>query len=105
MIDLALVKSHLRVDGADEDALIKAYTDAAISAFEAWTNRKLVAEDQPLPEPVENALHLSKSIKQGALLLIGNWYANRESGVIGTITSEVPLATRALWMPHKWARL
>lgn len=105
MIDLALVKSHLRVDGAEEDALIQAYTDAALNTFEMWTNRKLVPAADPLPDPVENYLNLSKSIEQGALLLIGSWYANRESVVIGTITSEVPMATKALWMPHKWARL
>ncbi len=100
MIDLALVKSHLRVDGVDEDALIQAYTDAAISAFEAWTNRKLVAT---LPETVENHLLITKSIEQGALLLIGHWYANRESVAVGVSVSEMPLATKSLWLPHRWA--
>jgi hypothetical protein len=100
MIDLALVKSHLRVDGVDEDALIQAYTDAAISAFEAWTNRKLVTV---LPDPVENHLLITKSIEQGALLLIGHWYANRESVAVGVSVSEMPMATKSLWMPHRWA--
>lgn len=100
MIDLALVKNHLRVDGAEEDALIQAYIDAAISAFEAWTNRKLAAA---LPDPVENHLLITKSIEQGALLLIGHWYANRESVVVGVSAAEMPLATKSLWMPHRWA--
>lgn len=100
MIDLALVKSHLRVDGAEEDALIQAYIDAAISAFEAWTNRKLVAA---LPDPVENHLLITKSIEQGALLLIGHWYANRESVAVGVSVSEMPMATKSLWLPHRWA--
>lgn len=103
MIDLALVKSHLRVDGDEEDALIQLYTDAAFSAFESWTNRTLVDAANPLPDPAENAMHITKSIVQGALLLIGSWYANRESVVIGTITAELPMATKALWMPHRWA--
>jgi len=100
MIDLALVKSHLRVDGTDEDALIQAYTDAAFSAFETWTNRKLVTV---LPETVENHLVITKSIEQGALLLIGHWYANRESVAVGVSVSEMPLATKSLWLPHRWA--
>lgn len=100
MIDLALVKNHLRVDGADDDALIQAYTDAALSAFETWTNRKLVAA---LPDPVENHLLITAAIQQGALLLIGHWYANRESATVGVSAAEVPMATKSLWMPHRWA--
>ncbi|WP_278400449.1 head-tail connector protein [Stutzerimonas kunmingensis] len=100
MIDLALVKSHLRVDGTEEDALIQAYIDAAISAFEAWTNRKLVTV---LPETVENHLLITAAIQQGALLLIGHWYANRESVAVGVSVAEMPMATKSLWLPHRWA--
>ena len=99
MIDLALVKSHLRVDGTDEDVLIQAYIDAAIGAFEAWTNRRLV---EALPDPVENHLLITAPIQQGALLLIGHWYANRESVVAGVSVAEMPMATKSLWMPHRW---
>ncbi|MNP38215.1 Phage gp6-like head-tail connector protein [compost metagenome] len=104
MIDLAKVKLHLRVDVADEDELLQDYIDAAISSFETWCNRTLVAKDTPLPEPLGNALVLSKSIAQGALLLIGHWYANRESSVAGVAT-ELPLSTQALWRPHRWMNI
>lgn len=104
MIDLAVVKSHLRVDYNDEDALIQAYTDAAFSAFSDWTNRALYAANAALPDPVGNAMHITKSIEQGALLLIGHWYANREAVAVGA-ASELPMATKALWMPHKWSNL
>ncbi|MGG5288841.1 head-tail connector protein [Pseudomonas shirazensis] len=105
MIDLITVKSHLRVDGDEEDALIKGYTDAALSTFELWTNRKLILEGDPLPDPVGNALTISKAIRQGALLLIGHWYASREAVVTGTIATELPLATNALWRPHRWVNV
>ena len=102
MIDLLIVKTHLRVDYDDEDALIEGYRDAALSAFEAWTNRTLISPEASLPDPVGNALVMSKSIQQGALLLIGHWYSNRETVVIGTITADLPMATNALWKPHRW---
>lgn len=105
MIDLDTVKAHLRVDGDDEDSLIQGYTDAAISTFELWTNRKLIAEGEPLPDPVGNALSFRKSIQQGALLLIGHWYASREVVVTGTIATELPMATNALWGPHRWVNV
>lgn len=105
MIDLPVVKAHLRVDHDDEDALIQGYTDAAFSAFETWTNRTLVDPEAALPDPVGNALLMTKAIEQGALLLIGHWYSSRETVVIGTITAELPMATNALWMPHRWANV
>lgn len=105
MIDLAAVKAHLRVEHDDEDAMIQGYIDAAISAFEAWTNRALAPDAAALPDPVGNALVISKSIQQGALMLIGHWYANAESVVIGTTTAELPLATAALWQPHRWVNI
>ncbi|MFG0924205.1 head-tail connector protein [Pseudomonas sp. CJQ_8] len=105
MIDLATVKAHLRVDGDEEDSLIQGYADAAISTFELWTNRRLIAEGEALPDPVENALIITKAIRQGALLLIGHWYSNREAVATGTIATELPLATNALWLPHRWVNL
>ena len=105
MIDLPIVKAHLRVDHDDENALIQGYTDAALSAFETWTNRTLVDPATALPEPVGNSLLMTKGIQQGALLLIGHWYASRETVAIGTITAELPMATNALWKPHRWVNV
>jgi len=105
MIDLGTVKAHLRVDGDDEDELIQGYTDAAFSTFELWTNRQLIAEGEQLPDPIGNALVITKAIRQGALLLVGHWYATRETVVTGTIATELPLATNALWLPHRWVNV
>lgn len=105
MIDLATVKAHLRVEHDDEDAKIQGYIAAAVSTFEAWTNRTLVAAGDPLPNPPGNAMHITKAVEQGALMLVGHWYANAEAVVIGTITAETPMATRALWLPHRWVNI
>lgn len=40
-------------------------------------------------------------LKQAALLLLGHWYANRETVVIGTTTSSVPLAYDSLIQPYR----
>lgn len=102
MIDLATVKAHLRVEHDEEDAKIQGYIDAAISTFETWTNRTLVAVSDPLPDPLGNAMHITKSVQHGALMLVGHWYANPESVVVGVTGAELPMGTRALWMPHRW---
>lgn len=105
MIPLAAVKAHLRVEHDDEDDKIQGYIEAAISAFESWTNRKLFADEASLPDPIGNSMVITKSVYQGALMLIGHWYATTESVVIGTITAQVPMATMALWQPHRWMNI
>ncbi|MDY7584731.1 head-tail connector protein [Pseudomonas sp. CCI3.1] len=99
------MKQQLRVFHDDEDLLIQGYTDAALSAFEGWTNRTLIDPAHALPDPPGNAIALSKSILQGALLLIGHWYANRETVAMGMSAIELPMATNALWNPHRWVNL
>lgn len=41
------------------------------------------------------------SIKAAIMLLAGNWFENREAVVIGTISSELPMAVNALLAPHR----
>lgn len=40
-------------------------------------------------------------VEVAVLLLIGHWYENRESVVIGTITSEVPMGVDMLLAPYR----
>lgn len=94
MIDLALVKQHLKVEHDDEDALIQGYVAAAEAHVEQHCDRQLVAGEPTGPEQMS----LTKDIEQAILLLVGHWYSNREAVVIGTISSAVPLAVeRLLW--------
>lgn len=41
------------------------------------------------------------AIKVAVLLLVGHWYANRETVVTGTIATELPLAVAALIAPYR----
>lgn len=102
MIDIDTVKAHLRVRHSHEDGYIQGLVDAAAQAFNDQTNRVLVDPDEGLPDPLGNALHPTKAVQQGMLLLVGHWYVNREDVVIGTIATALPKATEFLWRPYRW---
>ena len=101
MIDMERVKLHLKVDGEEEDALIAGYFEAAKSHVSMHCDRELV--DATPVEP--DQMGLTPDVEQAILLLVGHWYANRESGVVGLVASELPLSTQALWRPHRWANI
>ena len=42
-----------------------------------------------------------QAIKQAALLMIGHWYANRETVAIGVSVAELPMAVHALLSPYR----
>ncbi|WP_312388391.1 head-tail connector protein [Stutzerimonas nitrititolerans] len=105
MIDLAVVKAHLRVRHDLEDDYIQVLVDAAAQSFNDQSNRVLVAPEESLPDPVGNALYPTKAIQQGILLLVGHWYVNREDVVIGTIATALPRATEFLWRPYRWVNV
>ena len=42
------------------------------------------------------AASVPQTIRHAMLLLVGHWYENRESVVVGTITAELPFAVEAL---------
>lgn len=102
LLTLAQVKLNLRIDHDDEDSLIESLIGAAFDAFEQSTNRKLYAAGSTIPDDVLNGIYVSDSITQGAYLLIGHWYKNRET--VGTGT-ELPMATDWLWKRHRWVNV
>ncbi|WP_122679945.1 head-tail connector protein [Pseudomonas viridiflava] len=92
MIELSLVKAHLRVDHDAEDDLIQGYLDGALSHVEMHCDRVLVEGVPVIPEQ----MGLTKDVRQAVLLLVGHWYENREA--VGSGLTEVPLAVeRLLW--------
>jgi len=48
------------------------------------------------------ASQVPASIKHGMLLLVANWFENREQAVIGTIISELPWGVEACVTPEDW---
>lgn len=49
--------------------------------------------------------HLLATAKVAVLLLVGHWYANRETVVTGTISSELPMAASMLIDQMRWRRI
>jgi hypothetical protein len=102
MLNLALVKQHLRVLHNREDDLIETYMAAAISEFESYTERKLYADQAELEAdatPPEYTVILDKKIENGALLLVGYLYSVRD------MDAPMPRATERLWNSYRVLRI
>lgn len=102
MLDLALVKQHLRVLHNREDTLIQSYVDTALIEFEAYTERKLYANKAELEAdsiaPTYTAV-LDSKITNGALLLVGYLYSVRD------MDAKMPRATERLWNSYRVLRI
>lgn len=75
-MELDTIKLHLIVGHNADDAIISIYSSAAEKAISNYIGS---------PFNQENMVHA-----QAKLLLIGTWYANRESAVTGTMVNELP---------------
>jgi hypothetical protein len=92
LVTLADVKTHLRLGlSSREDAYLVILTAAAVRAIENATGRDVASELPDMPER-DRAV-----AAQAALLLIGQWYANRE--VAGQNLTEMPMAITWLIAP------
>lgn len=98
---MAVIKTHLRVDSDDEDTLIAAYASAAVDYVEKFCDGVLVQKLTPPAkdeEPPREVLFTS-GIWAAMLLLIGHWYANREAAAQSL--TELPLGVEALLIRHR----
>lgn len=100
MIDLGLVKLHLRVDGDEEDALIRLYCEAAVSDCAAYLNRPLhkdAAEAEAAAKAgKKGGVVLNDAIRNAILLTVGYLYATRED-----VAEGLPRAARRLLEPYR----
>lgn len=106
MINLTLVKSHLRIDCDDdgENAYLQLLTDAAVKAVSGKMNRILVAESADSETSPANALVINPDVIAACLLLIGHLYENRESVTMGTMV-ELPMSVQYLIAPYVFYHL
>lgn len=106
LLDLATVKHHLRVDGADEDVLIGVYSLAAQESAVAFLNRSVYATQAELDEagePVEAApIVINAAITAAMLLIAGHLYTNREDVVSGASVAKLPNGAQYLLQPYRF---
>jgi len=89
MLTLAETKMHLRVDHAEEDALIEALMATATAACADYLNMPAADLVVAVPAPVKSA----------ALLLVGSLYEQRES--VGERPYSKNPAFEALLNPYR----
>ena len=91
MLTVDDLKKHLNIDHDEDDAYIEDLISVAKDAVETYINR-------PLVDMVDDEGKLKPAIRHACRLLIGTWYANRESVVFST-PSELPDGVVALLLP------
>lgn len=108
LLDIDLIKQHLRVDGNDSDDLIEVYQAAAEAIVAQYLDRDVYAiGDSPVPTD-EFAIALQPPMTAAILLLIGDMFAARETDDTDpsrkpTLAQNavLPRAVRALLAPYR----
>lgn len=86
-ISLEDVKRHLNINFSDDDIYINDLIKVAFSAVQTHTGRDFTISEIPIP------------VKHAGLLLIGNFYANREPVSFGQ-AYKIPYSYEYLLAPY-----
>ncbi|MCX2589467.1 head-tail connector protein [Proteus vulgaris] len=104
MLSLELVKQHCNIDPdfTDDDKLLTLYTNSAVKFVENYTRRTLYEKEasEGCQEDADHLL-LTDDVSAAMLLLIGQWYDNREGVISGRSFSTQPFAVEALLQPYR----
>lgn len=87
------LKKHLNIDHDEDDAYIEELIAVAEDAVATYLNR-------PIADLVDANGQIRPAVRHASRLLIGTWYANRESVVYST-PSSLPDGVVALLLPLK----
>lgn len=105
MLDIEIIKQQCRIeqDETEEEPLLETYSTAARRLIENKTGRNLYATTNEIPaDGDERALVLDDDITTAMLLLINHWYENRGAVIVGSISSELPMAVNSLIGPYQY---
>lgn len=94
-VTLAQLKVQVKVeeDDASEDGLLQGMLAAAIRTIENRTGRTFADGEFVIADADGPAARMA------VLLLGAHWYRNRETVVVGTISSELPMSVEYLITP------
>ncbi len=91
------LKKHLNVDHDEDDAYIGDLCEVAEDAVETYLQRPLT----DFVDPTRFPQAIKPAIRHAIRLLVGTWYANRESVSYATGMHELPNGVSALLTPLK----
>lgn len=104
LLDLTIVKRHLRVYHDDDDTEIALYRAAAEAIIVEYLDRPVLRSDPP-DEGDEDydptAMKVTPAITAAVLLLVGDLYENREPDPKAQGDAVLPNAVRALLAPWR----
>ncbi len=95
------MQCRLENDFTDEDQLLELLALAAEAKATTYLNRNLYKTNDEIPALDEDGMVITEDIRLGLLMLIGHWYANRETVNVGNITSVLSFSTEALLQPYR----
>ncbi|TPJ86951.1 MULTISPECIES: head-tail connector protein [unclassified Mesorhizobium] len=102
LLDIALVKKHLRIDFDDDDDTISAYQAAAETIVTEYVDRAVYAAGgMPATGDDGTAIEVTPAITAAILLLIGDLYESREADPESKGDAVLPRAVRALLAPYR----
>lgn len=107
LVSLTMAKKHLRVDHDEDDAQIEAYLAAAETIVAKYVDRAIYgpADDSPAGAPPSDddgtAIEVTPAIAVAILLLVGDFYENREAVTESVGDAVLPRSVRALLAPYR----
>ncbi|QKC99184.1 head-tail connector protein [Mesorhizobium sp. NZP2298] len=101
LLDIDLVKKHLRLDFLDDDDTIAAYQAAAETIVTEYVDREVYAEGGEPSGDDGTAIEVTPAITAAVLLLVGDLYENREADPESKGDAVLPRAVRALLAPYR----
>lgn len=104
--DLAELRTHLRVDGTDEDVLIARLAMAAETQVATWIERPIYASAGDLPALAApgydpHQLVADDAIRAAILMVTARFFVNREGAGDGAEDAGLPASVRAILAPYR----
>lgn len=97
-VKISDVKQFLKIQTDEEDIILQAMIDGAVSYCETYLNRPILDDNMT----VDTEWEVPSSILIAIYLLVGTWYENRSSVSIGTTTKEIEFSTKSILQPHRF---